>query len=125
MARSQGEKDDDDPFDADTGCEGPPEPYRRQLGSPLSPKVQIDDAAADSARSVRLYSLIAALNLMILALGFRLVSAFLALCANLAFPLDRPLPNQSTVWGRPSPLWDATVSASEPSTRAISSTQMA
>ena len=41
------------------------------------------------------------------ALGFRLVSAFLALCANLAFPLDRRLPDQSTLWGNPSPFWDA------------------
>jgi len=41
------------------------------------------------------------------ALGFRLVSAFVALCANLAFPLDHHLPNQSTMWGRPSPFWDA------------------
>jgi hypothetical protein len=41
------------------------------------------------------------------ALGFRFVSAFLALCANLAFPLDRHLPDQSSVWGNPSPFWDA------------------
>ncbi len=41
------------------------------------------------------------------ALGFRLVSAFLALCANLAFPPDRRLPDQSSVWGNPSPFWDA------------------
>ena len=41
------------------------------------------------------------------ALGFRLVSAFVAFCANLAFPLDHHLPNQSTMWGRPSPFWDA------------------
>jgi len=40
------------------------------------------------------------------ALGFRVVSAFVALCANLAFPLDHHLPNQSTMWGRPSPFWD-------------------
>jgi len=41
------------------------------------------------------------------ALGFRVVSAFLALCATLAFPLDHHLPNQSSMWGRPSPFWDA------------------
>lgn len=41
------------------------------------------------------------------ALAFRLVSAFLAFCANLAFPPYRHLPDQSTVWGRPSPFWDA------------------
>jgi hypothetical protein len=41
------------------------------------------------------------------ALGFRVVSAFLALCANLAFPPGRELPNQSSVWGNPSPFWDA------------------
>jgi len=41
------------------------------------------------------------------ALGFRCLSAFLALCANIAFPLDHHLPDQSTVWGRPSPFWDA------------------
>ena len=35
------------------------------------------------------------------------MSSFLALCANLAFPLDHHLPDQSTVWGTPSPFWDA------------------
>jgi hypothetical protein len=35
------------------------------------------------------------------------VSAFLALCVNLVFPLDHHLPNQSSVWGNPSPFWDA------------------
>ena len=47
------------------------------------------------------------IRIALAALGFRLVSSFLALCANLAFPLDRRLPDQSTVWGRPSPFWDA------------------
>ena len=41
------------------------------------------------------------------ALGFRIVSAFLALCSNLVFPIDHHLPDQSTVWGNPSPFWDA------------------
>ena len=41
---------------------------------------------------------------------------YLRFCASL--PNDR-------MWPVPRPLWDATVSASEPSTRAISSTQMA
>jgi hypothetical protein len=41
------------------------------------------------------------------ALGFRIVSAFLALCVNLVFPPDHHLPNQSSVWGNPSPFWDA------------------
>jgi hypothetical protein len=47
------------------------------------------------------------LRIALAAFGFRCVSAFLALCANLAFPLDHHLPDQSTVWGRPSPFWDA------------------
>ena len=47
------------------------------------------------------------LRIAIAAIGFRLVSAFLAMCAVLAFPLDRRLPDQSTVWGNPSPFWDA------------------
>jgi hypothetical protein len=47
------------------------------------------------------------IRIALAALGFRLVSAFLALCVNLAFPLDRQLPNQSSVWGNPSPFWDA------------------
>jgi hypothetical protein len=51
----------------------------------------------------------AALRVAAAALGFRIVSAFLALCANLVFPLDHHLPNQSTFWGRPSPFWDAFV----------------
>jgi hypothetical protein len=41
------------------------------------------------------------------AIGFRLVSSFIALCVNLVFPLDHHLPDQSSVWGRPSPFWDA------------------
>jgi hypothetical protein len=49
----------------------------------------------------------AEIRIALAALGFRVVSAFLALCANLAFPLDHHLPNQSTMWGRPSPFWDA------------------
>jgi hypothetical protein len=49
----------------------------------------------------------AEIRIAVAALGFRLVSAFVALCANLAFPLDHHLPNQSTMWGRPSPFWDA------------------
>ena len=48
-----------------------------------------------------------ALGIGLAALGFRIVSAILALCVNLAFPLDHPLPNQSSVWGVPSPFWDA------------------
>jgi len=47
------------------------------------------------------------IRVAVAALGFRVVSAFLALCANLAFPLDRHLPDQSTMWGKPSPFWDA------------------
>lgn len=47
------------------------------------------------------------IRIALAALGFRLLSSFLALCANLAFPLDRPQPNQSTMWGRPNPFWDA------------------
>lgn len=38
------------------------------------------------------------------ALGFRAVSAFLALCANIAFPLHRR--EQLTVFGTTSPFWD-------------------
>ena len=49
----------------------------------------------------------AEVRIALAALAFRLVSAFLALCAALAFPLDRSLPNQSTMWGNPSPFWDA------------------
>lgn len=49
----------------------------------------------------------AEIRIALAALGFRVVSAFVALCANLAFPLDHHLPNQSTMWGRPSPFWDA------------------
>ena len=47
------------------------------------------------------------LRIVVAALGFRVVSAFLALCVNLVFPLDHHLPNQSSVWGNPSPFWDA------------------
>jgi hypothetical protein len=47
------------------------------------------------------------LRIGLAALGFRLVSSFVAFCATLAFPLDHHLPDQSTVWGRPSPFWDA------------------
>jgi hypothetical protein len=49
----------------------------------------------------------AEIRIALAALGFRVVSAFLALCATLAFPLDHHLPNQSSMWGRPSPFWDA------------------
>ena len=45
------------------------------------------------------------IRIALAALGFRLVSAFLALCANLVLPPDHQLPNQSTVWGSPSPFW--------------------
>jgi hypothetical protein len=65
---------------------GPPRPARR-------------DAKAPADRGVEL-------RIALAALGFRIVSAFLALCANLVFPLDHHLPNQSTVWGSPSPFWD-------------------
>jgi hypothetical protein len=51
----------------------------------------------------------AEIRIAVAAVGFRLVSAFIALCASLAFPLDHHLPNQSTMWGRPSPFWDAFV----------------
>jgi hypothetical protein len=47
------------------------------------------------------------IRIVLAALAFRIVSAFLALCLNLVFPLDHPLPNQSSVWGNPSPFWDA------------------
>ena len=47
------------------------------------------------------------LRIALAAFAFRLVSSFIALCVNLAFPLDRPLPMQSSVWGTPSPFWDA------------------
>jgi len=43
------------------------------------------------------------------ALAFRIVSAILALFVVLAFPLDHPIADQSTMWGRPSPFWDAFV----------------
>src|SRR5262249_31752281 len=43
------------------------------------------------------------------ALGFRIVSAVVALFVLLAFPPDHPLPDQSTMWGRPSPFWDGFV----------------
>jgi hypothetical protein len=43
------------------------------------------------------------------ALAFRIVSAILALFIVLAFPLDHPIPDQSTMWGRPSPFWDTFV----------------
>jgi hypothetical protein len=49
----------------------------------------------------------AEIRIAVAALGFRAVSAFLALGASLAFPLDHHLPDQSTMWGRPSPFWDA------------------
>jgi hypothetical protein len=49
----------------------------------------------------------AEIRIAVAAIGFRVVSSFLALCAVLAFPLDRQLPDQSTVWGNPSPFWDA------------------
>jgi hypothetical protein len=45
-----------------------------------------------------------ALRVAIGALGFRLVSAFIALLVNLVFPLDQRL--QFTVFGTPSPFWD-------------------
>jgi hypothetical protein len=47
------------------------------------------------------------IRIAIAAIGFRVLSSFLALCAVIAFPLDRRLPDQSTVWGNPSPFWDA------------------
>jgi hypothetical protein len=47
------------------------------------------------------------LRIAVAALAFRCVSALLALCVNLVFPLDHHLPNQSSVWGNPSPFWDA------------------
>jgi hypothetical protein len=47
------------------------------------------------------------LRIALAALGFRVVSSVLALFASLAFPLGRDLPRQSSVWGNPSPFWDA------------------
>jgi hypothetical protein len=41
------------------------------------------------------------------ALAFRIVSSILALFVVLTFPLDRNVPPQSSVWGNPSPFWDA------------------
>jgi len=41
------------------------------------------------------------------ALAFRIVSAILALFIVLTLPLDRSVPPQSSVWGNPSPFWDA------------------
>ena len=49
----------------------------------------------------------AEVRIAIAAIGFRLVSSFIALCVNLVFPADHRLPDQSSVWGRPSPFWDA------------------
>jgi Mannosyltransferase (PIG-V) len=46
-------------------------------------------------------------RIVVASIGFRIVSAFLAMCVNIVFPLDHPLPNQSSVWGNPSPFWDA------------------
>lgn len=45
-----------------------------------------------------------ALRVALGALGFRLLSAFLALCANIAFPLHQR--EQFTVFGATSPFWD-------------------
>jgi hypothetical protein len=50
-----------------------------------------------------------AIRIAVAALGFRVVSAIIALFAVLAFPLDHAVPDQSTMWGRPSPFWDAFV----------------
>ena len=44
------------------------------------------------------------IRIAVAALGFRMVSAFLALCANIAFPLYRR--EQFTVFGTTSPFWD-------------------
>jgi hypothetical protein len=46
----------------------------------------------------------AALRIALLALSVRVVSALLALCINVAFPLDQP--RQMTVYGEPSAFWD-------------------
>ena len=46
----------------------------------------------------------AALRIAASALGFRVLSAILALFINVAFPLDAP--QQMTVYGAPSPFWD-------------------
>jgi Gpi18-like mannosyltransferase len=46
----------------------------------------------------------AAVRIALGALGFRLVSAAVALFASLAFPVDRP--QQATMFGSPSPFWD-------------------
>jgi hypothetical protein len=43
------------------------------------------------------------------ALAFRIVSAILALFIVLAFPVDHAIPDQTTMWGRPSPFWDTFV----------------
>ena len=47
---------------------------------------------------------VVALRIACCALGFRVVSAILALFVNVAFPLDAP--EQLTVFGRTSPFWD-------------------
>ena len=44
------------------------------------------------------------IRIALAALGFRLLSSFLALCVNLAFPLDRR--EQLTVFGTTSKFWD-------------------
>ena len=41
------------------------------------------------------------------ALAFRIASAILAFFVVLTFPLDHAVPAQSSVWGSPSPFWDA------------------
>ena len=68
------------------------------VAAPLRAPVTIAPAAARYGAEIRI---------ALVALAFRLVSSFIALCVNLAFPLDRNLPDQSTMWGRPSPFWDA------------------
>jgi len=47
------------------------------------------------------------MRIALAALGFRVVSAVLALFVQLAFPLGRDQPDTSTMWGTPSPFWDA------------------
>ncbi|HMB80961.1 MAG TPA: hypothetical protein VKI43_12880, partial [Vicinamibacterales bacterium] len=60
------------------------------MAAPLRAPVTIAPAAARYGAEIRI---------ALVALAFRLVSSFIALCVNLAFPLDRNLPDQSTMWG--------------------------
>ena len=54
---------------------------------------------------VELHDRRVALRIALGALGFRVLSAILAFLANVTFPADQP--SQVTMFGRPSPFWDA------------------